>query len=1177
MRHLRNPHLRDARVRRTRRVLSGAMAVALVAAAATFVPGGHVEAATQSTSSTYTVLNTNGAVTASLSYSAVSTYNYTKTSANATNSNGDSTLSSKGNQTGDYVQPYDTNNTTTPSLLLSSSYTCAAVTTPVTANTEKDCSSAGTITINFSQPLNNPLLLIGGIGGSSNTTPDNAKFILTSATATGGTPTLSMVGGGGTNQSMQVVGGNTIDNKGFPSTSCVNASSYASGATARAGCGTIQITGTGITSLTFNIVGQMWLAKGTTYGGQVIQNGTSDTLDEYTLAIANSSPTPKPFTCTTSTVYNANGSPTQMNVQYAGSTTFTKLGAASGWLYNAIGYDAYNGINLIYAVSQTSPTNTTAYPANHLLAIDATGAVNDLGAITGISTTGASAATTDSGNINSGFIDDSGNFWFLDSNGTAILYEITAANLAKATSQNNSLSSTPATTFTAQGTTKIVAPDLTYANGYAWGIQNATNTIYRVNLSTGAVSTYTVSGLPAGSWGAAWTYANGNLGFDNNSATSTTGLAQISVANPSGTPTFTVVSNTGGPASSSNDGTACKSTANVAITKAASTSQDPAAGATVATGATVTWTLTITGQGPGNASGALVTDTLPSGYTNIAVVGSTAATNACTISGQTVTCNDGFGAAGLAPGATATVTITATAPTTIGTCLSNTASILGNDATNGTQNSNSVPTCTVAVPVSLSIVKSATTNPSPLTGAGQTITYSFLVTNTSAAAPVTGIKVTDAMTGLSAVSCPQTTLAAGSSETCTATYTTTGADVSAGSVTNPSATVTGTGPSGNTVTGTSNTVTVKIVWSPICGADGTAVLYSSQANGNVKQVSITGGAATTTTLTGWAGLSGVQNSGDSQVNGIGITPDGSALYALQRNDPGNNVVEMLKWTASTGWTAVANSAFTTALTGNGAIVAGAVDPVNGVYYFGGTNYVSGTGSVFLLYSWNPATNTFASVGQVPLQDSATASQGHSGDLVFDQSGNLFLESAIVGGNSTPPAQITAVPAAQLATATGGTISANTSRVAVTTAIRDFNGIAMDLSGNVWMGDEPDLVEANPSTGAQVGTTLASAVAPHSTDLASCNPATSLIVQKSIASRVAAAGWRPVNCDVTIHAQRPKLSAYKPALRENLAVLLGLPVAAVNVKAKTGEHVGPIGRGEAISCDAAILLTASTQD
>jgi 2-C-methyl-D-erythritol 2,4-cyclodiphosphate synthase len=75
----------------------------------------------------------------------------------------------------------------------------------------------------------------------------------------------------------------------------------------------------------------------------------------------------------------------------------------------------------------------------------------------------------------------------------------------------------------------------------------------------------------------------------------------------------------------------------------------------------------------------------------------------------------------------------------------------------------------------------------------------------------------------------------------------------------------------------------------------------------------------------------------------------------------------------------------------------------------------------------------------------------------------------------------------------------------------------------------------------------------------------------VVARVARAGWRTVNCDLTIHAQEPKLAPHKPALRANLARLLGVDTSAVNVKAKTGEHVGPIGRGEAISCEAIVLV------
>ncbi|SIN83783.1 2-C-methyl-D-erythritol 2,4-cyclodiphosphate synthase [Singulisphaera sp. GP187] len=78
----------------------------------------------------------------------------------------------------------------------------------------------------------------------------------------------------------------------------------------------------------------------------------------------------------------------------------------------------------------------------------------------------------------------------------------------------------------------------------------------------------------------------------------------------------------------------------------------------------------------------------------------------------------------------------------------------------------------------------------------------------------------------------------------------------------------------------------------------------------------------------------------------------------------------------------------------------------------------------------------------------------------------------------------------------------------------------------------------------------------------------------VVSRVAREGWRPVNCDVIIHAQQPKLSSFKPEMRTNLANLLGLAAQDVNIKAKTGEHVGPIGRAEAISCEAVVLLNAA---
>ncbi len=67
------------------------------------------------------------------------------------------------------------------------------------------------------------------------------------------------------------------------------------------------------------------------------------------------------------------------------------------------------------------------------------------------------------------------------------------------------------------------------------------------------------------------------------------------------------------------------------------------------------------------------------------------------------------------------------------------------------------------------------------------------------------------------------------------------------------------------------------------------------------------------------------------------------------------------------------------------------------------------------------------------------------------------------------------------------------------------------------------------------------------------------------------GWRVVNVDVIIFAQEPKLGPVKGAIRDHLARLLGIDAGSVNVKAKTGEKVGHIGRAEAIGCQAVVLI------
>jgi 2-C-methyl-D-erythritol 2,4-cyclodiphosphate synthase len=84
-------------------------------------------------------------------------------------------------------------------------------------------------------------------------------------------------------------------------------------------------------------------------------------------------------------------------------------------------------------------------------------------------------------------------------------------------------------------------------------------------------------------------------------------------------------------------------------------------------------------------------------------------------------------------------------------------------------------------------------------------------------------------------------------------------------------------------------------------------------------------------------------------------------------------------------------------------------------------------------------------------------------------------------------------------------------------------------------------------------------------------ADSRVLLREAAARVRAAGWRPVNVDSTLIAQQPKLAPHIDAMRANIAADLGLDVGAVNVKGKTNEKLGYLGRCEAIEAQAVCLL------
>lgn len=77
--------------------------------------------------------------------------------------------------------------------------------------------------------------------------------------------------------------------------------------------------------------------------------------------------------------------------------------------------------------------------------------------------------------------------------------------------------------------------------------------------------------------------------------------------------------------------------------------------------------------------------------------------------------------------------------------------------------------------------------------------------------------------------------------------------------------------------------------------------------------------------------------------------------------------------------------------------------------------------------------------------------------------------------------------------------------------------------------------------------------------------------RNVIQKVAAAGYKPVNADLTLVAEKPRIAKFVPDMRSVLADDLGLSATAVNVKATTNEKMGWIGRAEGLAAYAVVLL------
>jgi uncharacterized repeat protein (TIGR01451 family) len=337
---------------------------------------------------------------------------------------------------------------------------------------------------------------------------------------------------------------------------------------------------------------------------------------------------PAPFPCSTSTIFIGQGNPTQLQeLRYgSGQGSFTNIGTPVSPPYNAMGFSVFN--HFIYAI------NT----AGHVVQVASDGSTTDLGVV----------APLVGGFVNVGAI-DTFNRYFVMRNTDKTLYRVSVATL---TATATPLSASPS------------AADHTFVGSSMWGEtpSGGTAKLVRVNPTTGQVDSYAVPFLPAlTNAGAAWTFGNGNLGLSDNASGT---IYQIHITGAdTATPTFNLVSSSPGPSSSLNDGTSCVSSpADLAITKSGPSQ--------VLNGSTITYTLTVHNNGPGDSSGFTVSDTAPSTITNVS-----SPTPGCSVAGQVVTCVGSK----LLVGQDAVFTVTGTVNDPSGGTVANTATVLGNE------------------------------------------------------------------------------------------------------------------------------------------------------------------------------------------------------------------------------------------------------------------------------------------------------------------------------------------------------------------------------------------------------------------------------------------------------------------------------------------------------------------
>ena len=311
--------------------------------------------------------------------------------------------------------------------------------------------------------------------------------------------------------------------------------------------------------------------------------------------------------------------------------------------------------------------------------------------------------------------------------------------------------------------------------------------------------------------------------------------------------------------------TAVNASVDLAITK--TDSVDP-----VIAGNALTYTLTVTNNGPSTATGVTVSDVLPTGVTFTSAVASqgSAANNSGTVTATLGT---------IAPGANATVTIVVNVDEATRTALSNTATVTSTETDSNTANNSVTEPTTVNAQVDLAITKVDSADPVVPNG---TVTYTLVVTN-NGPSEATGVTVND-------------TLPAGL--TLTSSSTTVGTTTDVGNAV--------TGNIGTLASGASATITINAT----VDATATGTLSNTATvSGTETDSNTTNNSATETTDIAIPGSLSGRTYVDLNRNGVfdaGETGLQNVVIALAGTDTGGNAVNRTETTDANGEYTFAN-------------------------------------------------------------------------------------------------------------------------------------------------------------------------------------------------------------------------------------------------------------------------------